>query len=154
MTVPRADGLHTLVTNARGTRADVLRLGAGHLQLHSPQLLLFRHPVSCGHWSLGWQDACLGEWPARSGRRTLGFPTMNQSLEGQVAVVTGGGRGLGRAFAVALAHENTRVAVIARSIRELQETVHLVERAGGSARAHVADVTDHEATVRIVAEIR
>lgn len=78
---------------------------------------------------------------------------MTESLAGQVAIVTGGGRGLGRAFAVALAHEDARVAVIARSSRELQETVEMVERAGGVARAHVADVTDYEATVGIVAAI-
>ena len=44
---------------------------------------------------------------------------MAGSLANQVVVVTGGGRGLGRAFAVALAHEDARVAVVARSSEQL-----------------------------------
>jgi len=63
-------------------------------------------------------------------------------LRGQVAVVTGGGRGLGRAFAQALAAAGAAVAVLARSADELAETVAAVERAGGRAREFRADVTD------------
>ena len=77
-----------------------------------------------------------------------------ESLQGQVAVVTGGGRGLGRAFAVALAHEGVRVAVVARSQPELTETVHLVERTGGVASSYIADVTDYEATARVLSAIK
>jgi NAD(P)-dependent dehydrogenase (short-subunit alcohol dehydrogenase family) len=77
-----------------------------------------------------------------------------ESLQGQVAIVTGGGRGLGRAFAVALAHEGVRVAVVARSQDELDETVRLVERAGGVACAQVADVTDYDATARVLSAIQ
>lgn len=59
----------------------------------------------------------------------------------KVAVVTGGGRGLGRAFAQALAADHA-VAVVARSASELDDTVALIERSGGRAQAFVADVTD------------
>ena len=59
-----------------------------------------------------------------------------------VAVVTGGGRGLGRAFAQALAAAGFSVAVIARSAVELDETVGLIDRAGGQVRALPADITD------------
>ena len=72
----------------------------------------------------------------------------------QVAVVTGGGRGLGRAFAVALAREGVRVAVVSRTLDELNETVQQVERAGGTAEAHVADVTDWPATTTTIKRIQ
>jgi NAD(P)-dependent dehydrogenase (short-subunit alcohol dehydrogenase family) len=65
----------------------------------------------------------------------------------KVAVVTGGGRGLGRAFALALARDHA-VAVVARSQSELDETVALVQRADGRAQAFVADVADAEAVDR------
>ena len=64
------------------------------------------------------------------------------ALAGQVAVVTGGGRGLGRAFAEALAAAGCAVAVVARSADELAATVAAIQRAGGRALAFAADVTD------------
>ena len=71
------------------------------------------------------------------------------SLAGRTIVITGGGRGLGRAFARALAADQA-VAIVARSSGELAETVALT---GGRARAFVADVTDAEAIDRTFAEI-
>jgi NAD(P)-dependent dehydrogenase (short-subunit alcohol dehydrogenase family) len=79
---------------------------------------------------------------------------MPGSLVNKIAVVTGGGRGLGRAFAVALAHEDAHVVLIARSRAELDETMHMVKRAGGNATAFTADVTDWDSTTKIVAEIK
>jgi NAD(P)-dependent dehydrogenase (short-subunit alcohol dehydrogenase family) len=62
-------------------------------------------------------------------------------LNGQVALVTGGGRGIGRAVAQALAAAGAKVAVLARSGDELAETVRLIEQNGGRARSFPADVT-------------
>jgi NAD(P)-dependent dehydrogenase (short-subunit alcohol dehydrogenase family) len=71
----------------------------------------------------------------------------------KVALVTGGGRGLGRAFAQALAATGYAVAVVARSQAEIGETVVLVERSGGKASAFPADVTDSMAVDRAFTEV-
>ena len=71
-------------------------------------------------------------------------------LDGQVAIVTGGGRGIGRAIAEALAEAGAAVAVLARSGDEVAETVGRIERAGGRAIAVVADVTDRPAVQEAV----
>jgi NAD(P)-dependent dehydrogenase (short-subunit alcohol dehydrogenase family)/uncharacterized protein YndB with AHSA1/START domain len=68
--------------------------------------------------------------------------TEGTALSGQVAVVTGGGRGIGQAIALALTTAGARTAVLARSQSELDKTVQLIEHAGGRAQAFVADVTD------------
>ena len=78
---------------------------------------------------------------------------IRERLSGQVAVVTGGGRGIGRAIAVALAESGVRTAAIARSERELSETVALIEENGGQAKAFVADVTDAARIRAVLAEI-
>jgi NAD(P)-dependent dehydrogenase (short-subunit alcohol dehydrogenase family) len=54
-----------------------------------------------------------------------------ENLSGQVAVVIGGGRGLGRVFARALAASGASVAVIARSEEQFSETVSDITDSGG-----------------------
>lgn len=71
-------------------------------------------------------------------------------LTGQVALVTGGGRGLGRAFALALSKAGARVAVTARTADDLAETVEQVERAGGRALAIPGDVAMPDAVAHMV----
>jgi NAD(P)-dependent dehydrogenase (short-subunit alcohol dehydrogenase family) len=63
-------------------------------------------------------------------------------LHNQIAVVTGGGRGLGRVFARALAAAGAKVFVIARNQQELDETVACI---GANARAFAADITNSHA---------
>ncbi|MGH8150324.1 MAG: SDR family NAD(P)-dependent oxidoreductase [Steroidobacteraceae bacterium] len=63
------------------------------------------------------------------------------SLAGQSAVVTGAGRGIGRAIALRLAAEGARVALVARTTKQLDEAVEEIRRAGGAALAFTADVT-------------
>jgi NAD(P)-dependent dehydrogenase (short-subunit alcohol dehydrogenase family) len=71
----------------------------------------------------------------------------------QVALITGGGRGLGRAFAEALAQAGATVAIVARSEDQLRDTAQTIEQAGGRALIFAADVTDRQAIEQVVAEI-
>ena len=75
------------------------------------------------------------------------------SLSGQVALITGGGGGLGRAFARTLARAGAKVAVIGRTQAALEETVALIESEGGSALAFIADVTDPLRVADVVATV-
>jgi NAD(P)-dependent dehydrogenase (short-subunit alcohol dehydrogenase family) len=80
-------------------------------------------------------------------------PQSSSLLQGQVALVTGGGRGIGRAIAQALASAGAAVAVVSRSAGELSETVHLVRQDGGHASAFPADVTNAEEMHRAIDDI-
>jgi NAD(P)-dependent dehydrogenase (short-subunit alcohol dehydrogenase family) len=71
----------------------------------------------------------------------------------KVAIVTGGGRGIGRAIAQALARTGAQVAVAARSQNELNETVQVIDDAGGRAMAVPADVSDGAAVRWLVHEV-
>lgn len=64
------------------------------------------------------------------------------SLEGQTAIVTGGGRGLGRAIAEALASLGAHVVVASRNAPELDEVVLGIKKEKGRALAYAADVAD------------
>lgn len=64
------------------------------------------------------------------------------SLEGRVALVTGGGTGIGRAIALAFAKRGIRVAVCGRRESSLNEAVAEIETSGGTGLALRADVTD------------
>jgi len=75
-------------------------------------------------------------------------------LHGAVALVTGGGRGIGREVALALAGAGARIALTARSAAELAATARLVEQAGGVAATAVADVTDAAGLTAAVADLR
>lgn len=77
---------------------------------------------------------------------------MTMELEGQTALVTGGGRGFGKAIALKLAAEGAAVTVTARTQAELDKTVSEIEVAGGRGFGVVGDVTRPEDVARIVNE--
>jgi NAD(P)-dependent dehydrogenase (short-subunit alcohol dehydrogenase family) len=64
------------------------------------------------------------------------------SDDGQIEIVTGGGRGIGRAAAGALARDGLPVAVIARSEEEIQNTAAEIVRFSGRAAAIAGEVSD------------
>jgi len=69
---------------------------------------------------------------------------MEISLDGRVAIVTGGGTGLGRGYALALAGAGAAVAVTGRRPEPLSECVAEIEKAGGSALAVPCDVRSRD----------
>src|SRR5436305_3014375 len=77
---------------------------------------------------------------------------MKADLEGRVAVVTGAGRGIGRAVALALAQSGAKVAVLARTQSEIDTTAALINKSG-EARAFAVDVTDASCVPRTTEKI-
>jgi NAD(P)-dependent dehydrogenase (short-subunit alcohol dehydrogenase family) len=75
---------------------------------------------------------------------------MTKELIGQVALVTGGGRGFGKGIALKFASEGAAVAVTARTQSELDQTVSEFKAAGGRGFAVCGDVTKPEDVERIV----
>jgi NAD(P)-dependent dehydrogenase (short-subunit alcohol dehydrogenase family) len=70
-------------------------------------------------------------------------------LDGQVALVTGGGRGLGRSCAIELAGAGAQVVLVARTLAEVEEAARA---AGSGAVPRVADVTDETQLAGVIEE--
>ena len=68
-------------------------------------------------------------------------------IEGKVAVVTGAGRGIGRAIVLALAEQGARVVLAARTAEQIKSVAEQIRAGGGQATAIRTDITD-ESSVR------
>lgn len=79
---------------------------------------------------------------------------MTNQLQGKVAVITGAGRGIGRALAIGFAEQGASVVCAARTLAQLDDTVGAIHDAGGKAIAVRCDVTDAAAVERLYAETR
>ncbi|MGH9607188.1 MAG: SDR family oxidoreductase [Terracidiphilus sp.] len=76
---------------------------------------------------------------------------MTELLQGQIALVTGGSRGIGAAIAALFAAEGASVAVNYRADRETAgKVVEAIAKAGGTATAHQADIADEQEVHRMV----
>jgi 3-oxoacyl-[acyl-carrier protein] reductase len=76
---------------------------------------------------------------------------LTKSLEGQVAIITGSVRRIGKATALALAGEGAAIVVNARSSRQEAEAAAAeIEAAGGRALVHIADITDEAAVDHMI----
>jgi NAD(P)-dependent dehydrogenase (short-subunit alcohol dehydrogenase family) len=73
-------------------------------------------------------------------------------LEDKVAIVTGGGRGIGKAISTAFASEGATVVIAARTSSSLDDTVEQIKSGGGRAKPIQTDVSDEKQVKRLVAE--
>src|SRR5262245_3832750 len=80
-------------------------------------------------------------------------PRLTVDLAGQVALVTGASRGIGKAIAIGLGRCGAKVACVARDTTKLSETVAAITGAGGQAEAFACDVTNGEAVQQLVESI-
>ncbi len=94
----------------------------------------------------------MGSWqPRRTPRRDPG--RIPPPLAGKVALITGGGRGLGRAIALGLAQDGARVAICARSADQVAAVTDEIAANGGVALGVPADVTDTAAVASMVRSV-
>src|SRR5262249_26104565 len=77
---------------------------------------------------------------------------MSERFEGQVAIVTGGSRGIGLAIGKALAANGAAVALVSRSQEAVLAAANSIQLAGSRAIGLAADVTDQRGVVSVIAE--
>lgn len=77
-----------------------------------------------------------------------------QNLSGKTAIITGAGRGIGRATAIAFAKEGIHIGLIGRTGAHLEEVVKELEQYGVNVTMAAADVADSEAVAAAVEHIR
>jgi NAD(P)-dependent dehydrogenase (short-subunit alcohol dehydrogenase family) len=80
-------------------------------------------------------------------------PTVHR-LDGKVALITGAGRGIGRACAITLADAGAEVILASRTISDIDRVAALIASRGGKARAAPCDVLDTRAVAALYAGIK
>jgi 3-oxoacyl-[acyl-carrier protein] reductase len=77
-----------------------------------------------------------------------------QSLTNKTALVTGAGKGIGKAIALALAAEGVHLGLLARTEKDVKEMAHAIEARGGKAAYATADVSNRLAVEKAVADLK
>lgn len=78
---------------------------------------------------------------------------MSPVLKDKVAIITGAGRGLGKAFALRFANEGARLLLPDISLERAQGTVKEIKARGGEATAILTDISDEKATQKMADEV-
>ena len=73
-------------------------------------------------------------------------------LSDKVAIITGAGRGIGRAIAIAFAKEGAKVALASRTVSELKETAQLIKEYASQSIVIPTDVTEPTSVAEMVRE--
>ena len=73
-------------------------------------------------------------------------------LKDKVAIVTGGGVGIGKAIALAFAREGVSVVAASRNLSNLESVVNQIKDSGGRATAIQTDISDEKQVQRMVAQ--
>jgi NAD(P)-dependent dehydrogenase (short-subunit alcohol dehydrogenase family) len=73
-------------------------------------------------------------------------------LKGQTAIVTGGGKGIGRAICLALSREGADIVIVARTEKEIRETARMVEKEGRRALAVRTDIRREEEVIKMISK--
>ncbi len=75
-------------------------------------------------------------------------------LQDKVALITGGGRGIGKAIALAYAHEDAKIAICARTPSEIEQTAGQLRSLGAECEAWACDVSVEEPVSELVANVQ
>lgn len=79
--------------------------------------------------------------------------TTETSLKGKVAVITGAGRGIGRAIALGYARAGAAVGCAARTTTEIDQLAAQIRAEGGAALSVTTDVTQRDAVINLFAQV-
>src|ERR1019366_6940354 len=92
--------------------------------------------------------------PANLASMSRGAAENARILEGETAIVTGGGRGIGRAISLALARAGATVVLASRTADEVERTKEEIEAEGGKALAVATDVTSRASVEALAARAK
>src|SRR5690625_532784 len=84
----------------------------------------------------------------------IGVFALSQQLKGKTALITGAGKGIGRATAIALAKEGVHVGLMARTEADLQKVAEEVKQEGVNASIATADIASNEQVTKAVEQLK